>query len=471
LSETLNKPDNAQTDLHLPEMRDEEDRISQEFVDAVELAIGSDNADQLRLLTNDLHEADLGDLIEALPRDEASDLVRLLGAEFDFAALTEMDEAVRVRIVEEMPPEAVAEGVRDLDSDDAVSILEDLDQPDQEAILEQLPAAEQMPIRRALDFPEDSAGRLIQSEFIAVPTFWTVGQTIDHMREAEDLPDDFYEIYVIDPAFRLVGSVPLDHILRAQRPTKITEITDHESYHIASTDDQEEVARLFERYNLLAAAVTDNSGRLVGVITIDDIVDVIQEEAEEDIKRLGGVGDEEISDTVIDTARSRFTWLFVNLFTAVLASIVIAQFDGTIEQMVALAVLMPIVASMGGNAGTQTMTVAVRALATRDLDTHNFARVVNREMLVSILNGVAMAVIVGIVTFIWFASVDLGMVIAIAMIINLFFGGLFGILIPVGLEKINVDPAIASSVFVTTVTDVVGFFAFLGLAGWWFELL
>ncbi len=454
-----------------PDMRDDDDRIAQDFLAAVETAIDTDDIDALKALTVDLHEADLGDLIEALSRDEQTRLVAMLGGEFDFTALTEIDEALRVRLLEAMPPEAVAEGVRDLESDDAVSILEDLDDPEKEAILEQLPVAEQMPIRRALDYPEDSAGRLIQSDFIAVPTFWTVGQTIDYMREAEDLPDEFYEIYVIDPGFRLVGSVPLDRILRTGRPRKIIDITNEETYRIAADDDQEEVARLFERYNLLSAAVTDDAGRLVGVITIDDIVDVIQEEAEEDIMRLGGVGDEEISDRVVDTARSRFTWLFVNLITAVLASLVIGLFDATIEQMVALAVLMPIVASMGGNAGTQTMTVAVRALATRDLDTHNFGRVVGREVLVSVINGAALAVIVGIVAYGWFGSVDLGLVIALAMVINLLFAGLSGILIPVGLEKLDIDPAIASSVFVTTVTDVIGFFAFLGLSGWWFGLL
>jgi magnesium transporter len=291
------------------------------------------------------------------------------------------------------------------------------------------------------------------------------------MRETIDLPDEFNQIFVIDPAHRLLGSVSLDTLLRSRRPTKITEIMDETRHYVTAEEDQEEVSRLFERYDLLSAAVVDESERLVGVLTIDDIVDVIHEEAEEDIKRLGGVGDEEITDTVIETVQSRFTWLAVNLLTAILASWVIALFDSTIEQMVALAVLMPIVASMGGNAATQTMTVAVRALATQEIDSFNMMRVVSREVLVALLNGAAFAVLVGVIAGFWFENFDLGLVIGAALIINLFFAGLSGILIPLGLDKLGADPAVASSVFITTVTDVVGFFAFLGLAAWWFGLV
>jgi len=453
-----------------PQVRDEDGNLSPEFVEAIETGIATDDVDRLRSLTGDLHEADLGDLIEALRASSQAKLVRLLGSDFDFMALTELDDAVRVRILDEMPPEAVAEGVRDLDSDDAAQILEDLDESDKDAILEQMPFVDRVQLQRVLDYPEDSAGRRMQTDFIAVPPFWTVGQTIDYLREAAELPEEFYQIFVIDPAFHLKGTIALDRLLRSKRPKKITEIMEEDPYTVEATEDQEEVAHLFERYNLLAAAVVDESERLVGVITVDDIVDVIQEEVDEDIKRMAGVGDEEVSDTIIDTVRSRFTWLVVNLFTAILASVVIGLFDATIEQMVALAVLMPIVASMGGNAGTQTMTVAVRALATRDIDAFNARRIISRETVVGLLNGVSFAVIVGIVAAVWFSNIELGGVIAAAMVVNMVAAGLFGILIPLGLNRFGIDPAIASGVFVTTVTDVVGFFAFLSFAAYWFGL-
>jgi len=453
------------------DIRDEEGALASDFVEAAVRAIHAGDAQALKALAVELHEADLGDLLEALRPDERRELIRLLGDEFDFVALTEVDDSLRAEIVEQMPPEWVAEGVRDLESDDAVTILEDLDETEKEAILEQLPLSEQLPLRRSLDYPEDSAGRLMQTDFIAVPTFWTVGQTIDYMRESDDLPDDFYEIYVIDPTFQVMGAVHLDRIMRTKRPVRILDIVKDETHTVEAAEDQEEVALLFERYNLLSVPVVDESSRMVGVITIDDVVDVIHEEAEEDILRLGGVGDEEISDRVLATARSRFTWLLVNLATAVLASAVIAVFDATIEQMVSLAILMPIVASMGGNAGTQTMTVSVRALAMRELDSYNMGRVIGREFLVAMLNGVGLAVIVGLVAGVWFQNPALGVVIGVALIINLLFAGLSGILIPISLDRMNIDPAIASGVFVTTVTDVIGFFAFLGLAGWWFGLM
>jgi magnesium transporter len=310
----------------------------------------------------------------------------------------------------------------------------------------------------------------MQAEFISVPPFWTVGQTIDHMRESDDLPNDFYEIFVIDPAFRPIGTVSLSHLLRSDRPVAMQAIMEPEIYTVAATDDQEEVARTFERYDLVSAAVIDESGRLVGVITVDDIIDVIEEEADEDIRLLGGVGDEEMSDTVLKTTKGRFVWLLVNLFTAILASGVISLFDATIAEMVALAVLMPIVASMGGNAGTQTMTVAVRALATGELARFNAARIITRETLVGFLNGCMFAVIIGVVAGLWFDNAQLGGVIALAMVVNMLAAGVSGILVPIGLNSLKLDPAVASAVFVTTVTDVVGFFAFLGLAAWWFGL-
>lgn len=452
------------------EPRDDEGELNRAFVEAVSAAIAAGDVDTLKTLAGDLHEADLGDLIEALDADERADLVRLLGADFDFAALVEVDETVRVQLLEEIPNEAIAEGVRDLDSDDAVYILEDLDAEDQEDILEQIPLSERAQLVRSLDYPEDSAGRLMQTDFIAVPPFWTVGQTIDYCRDAEDLPDDFTEIYVVDPAFKLVGAVALDKLLRAKRPMKITEIVDEDHHVIAVDEDREEVARLFERYNLFAAPVVDDAERLVGVIMVDDVVDVVKEEAEEDLRALAGVGDEEISDSVFMTMRGRFTWLFVNLFTAFLAAAVISSFADTIEQMVALAALAPIVASMGGNAATQTMTVSVRALATQELGSLNLVRFVSREVLVAFLNGISFAFLVGATAGLWFQNLGLGLVIGGAMVANLLAGGLAGVIVPVTVDKLNGDPAVVSGVFVTTVTDCVGFFAFLGLATWWFRL-
>ncbi len=455
----------------LDQVRDDSGMISQDLVELIETAIEEENRDLLVSLTQDLHEADLGDIIEALnPRDHSS-FIELLGDAFDYTALVELDDSLRSKIVESLPNELVAEGISELDSDDAVVILEDLEEEDQAEILAALPAIDRLQIKRSLDYPEDSAGRLMQTDFIAVAPFWTVGQTIDYLRETTDLPDSFYQIFVIDPGHRLLGTVSLDTLLRSRRPTRISEIQNEERHYVMADQDQEEVSRLFERYDLLSTAVLDDGERLVGVITIDDVVDVIHEEAAEDIKRLGGVGDEEITDTVIATVRSRMPWLIVNLATAVIASQVIALFDGTIEQMVALAVLMPIVASMGGNAATQTMTVAVRALATQDLDKFNMLRVVSREIFVAIVNGISFAIILGAIAALWFTNLQLGFVMGAALVINLFFAGLSGILIPVGLQKAGIDPAVASSVFITTVTDVVGFFAFLGLAGWWFGLL
>jgi len=456
--------------VEIPPVRDEDGRINADFLALIEAGIAAQDAPALIGLAGDLHEADVADLIESLPADQRVPLVRLLGDEFDYATLTELDEAVRLGILEELPNDTLAEGIGELDSDDAVYILEDLDAEDQAAILDQLPYSDRIQLQRSLDYPEESAGRLMQTDFIAVPAYWSVGQTIDHMRETEDLPDTFYEIFVVDPGFRLIGSVPLDKILRTKRETKISDIMTEEPQTFRATDDREEVARAFERYNLVSAPAVDNAGRLVGMLMIDDIVDVIQEEAEEDLRGLAGLGDEEISDTVIVTSRSRLTWLLVNLCTAALAASVISLFEGPIEAMVALAVLMPIVASMGGNAGTQAMTVAVRAIATRELTERNMLRVLRREVLVALLNGMTLAVLLGSGAAFWSGNSGLGLVIAMAIIINMFFAGLAGLLIPVVLEKLGVDPAIASSVFVTTVTDVVGFFAFLGIAALWFGL-
>ncbi|HYI31251.1 MAG TPA: magnesium transporter [Bradyrhizobium sp.] len=452
-------------------MRDENGGIRHEFVAEIARAVQAADAAFLRTIVAELHEADLGDLIEALEPDDRVSLVELTGADFDFSALNEVDDSVREEILEELEPETVAEGVRELESDDAVELLEGLDEKDQEEILEKLPPSERDALERSLDYPENSAGRRMQTEFIAVPPDWTVGQAIDYMRDTPDLPDRFYEIYAVDGAQRWQGAVALDTLLRSRRPVPLAELIDEDRRRVSVMDDQEEVARLFGKYNLVAAPVVDTENRLVGVITIDDVVDVIEEEADEDLKALGGVtSGEELSDNVWTIAKGRFNWLLVNLATAFLASSVLGLFEGQLEQMVALAVLAPIVASQGGNAATQTMTVAVRALATRELGSHNAYRVVMREGLVGLVNGLAFAVITGVAAVAWFKMPGLGVVIGLAMLCNLIAGALGGILIPMVLERVRADPAVASGTFVTTITDVVGFFSFLGIATLWFGL-
>jgi len=452
-------------------MREEGGEIRREFVEEIARAIKADDAPFLRAVVAELHEADLGDLIAALEPDDRVRLVELTGTDFHFSALNEVDDTVREEILEELEPETVAEGVRELESDDAVELLEALDEEDQEEILEKLPPSERDALERSLEYPENSAGRRMQTEFIKVPPDWTVGQAIDYMRETPDLPDRFYEIYAVDGAQHWRGALPLDLLLRSRRPVPLADLIDEERRKVAVTDDLEEVARLFGKYNLVAAPVVDTEDRLVGVITIDDVVDVIEEEADEEIKALGGVtSDEQLSDDVWTIAKARFNWLLVNLATAFLASSVLGLFEGQLEKMVALAVLAPIVASQGGNAATQTMTVAVRALATRELGSNNAFRVVVRESLVGLVNGIAFAVITGVAAVAWFHIPGLGVVIGLAIICNLVAGALGGILIPMLLERARADPAVASGTFVTTVTDVVGFFSFLGIATLWFGL-
>jgi magnesium transporter len=452
-------------------LRDEEGAVRGDFVERVAQAITTGDSAALRELVGDLHEADVGDLIEALDPELRPRLVKLMGHDFDFSALTEVDDTVREEILEELPAETVAEGVRELDSDDAVAILADLPKDEQTEILEQLPAGERAALTRSLLYPENSAGRRMQTEFIAMPPAWTVGRTIDYLRETPDLPDRFWELYVVDSAGRLQGTVALDRLLRTKRPVPVAELIAEEMHSVRVNEDQEDVARLFERYDLVSTPVVDENDRLVGVITFDDIVDVIEWEAEEDIRALGGVSrEEELSDPVWFVARGRFNWLLVNLATAFLASSVLGLFEGELQKMVALAVLAPIVASQGGNAATQTMTVAVRAIATRELSNANAARIILREVLVGLINGLAFAVITGVAAAAWFKVPDLGVVIGLAMICNLLAAALAGILVPLVLHRFRADPAISSAVFVTTVTDVVGFFSFLGIATLWFGL-
>ena len=452
-------------------MRNEEGEIRPEFVAEITRCIKADDALLLREVVGELHEADLGDLIAALDADDRVRLVELTGTDFDFSALNEVDTTVREEILEELEPETVAEGVRELESDDAVELLEGLDQEDQEEILEKLPPQEREDIERSLEYPEGSAGRRMQTEYITVGPDWTAGEAIDYMRNTPDLPNRFYEVYVVDARKRWQGAVPLDVLLRSRRPTPLKDLIEEDRRRVRVDDDQEVVARLFGKYNLVAAPVVDAEDRLVGVITIDDVVDVIEEEADEEIKALGGVtSDEELSDNFWTIAKGRFNWLLINLATAFLASSVLGLFEGQLEKMVALAVLAPIVASQGGNAATQTMTVAVRALATRELGSGNALRVTMREILVGLVNGLGFAVITGIIAVAWFQIPGLGFVIGLAMICNLVAGALGGILIPIVLEKMRADPAVASGTFVTTVTDVVGFFSFLGIATLWFGL-
>lgn len=442
--------------------------IDPDFVERVVAALDGGEHKAVRALTRDLQAADLADLLASLDTVDRVRLITALGRNFNVEALAELDETARDELMEALPNEVIASAIKKLDTDDALYLIEDLERDDQREILSRVPKEDRAALSRALHYPEDSAGRLMKTEFVAVPSIWTAGMATEFIRNEKGLPDHFIEVYVVDPAFHLVGTIPVSRLMRAASEKKIETIMDDEQTVFKVTDLKDDVAYRFERYNLVSAAVTDDSGRLLGMLMADDIVEVIQDEAEEAMLHLGGVGAEEtISDSVIETAKSRFTWLFVNLTTAILASWVISWFDATLNQMVALAILMPIVASMGGNAGTQTMTVAVRALATRNLGPVNAFRVTVRECAVGLINGLLFAVIIGIFAWAWFGSDDLGLVISAAMVINLLAAALAGILVPLTLDHFDIDPAISSGTFVTTVTDVVGFFAFLGLAALW----
>lgn len=444
---------------------DGEYALDRKDVAKVLYAVDRDDRDALIELMEPLHAADIADLLEQINAFDRMRLVKLYGQEFDGEILSELDEAIREELIEILHPQVLAEAVRDLETDDVVDLVEDLDEPQQEAILGALEDSDRAAVEQSLTFPEFSAGRLMQREVVMAPDHWNVGQAIDFLRAHAHLPEQFYHVVLVDPRLRPVGNVTLGRLMSSRREVLLTSIAEETFQTIPVMQDEGEVAYAFNQYHLISAPVVDENDRLVGVITIDDAMAVLDEENEEDILRLAGVdGESRLSDRVIDTTKRRFPWLGVNLITSVLASLVIAQFEEAISQLVALAVLMPIVASMGGNAGTQSLTVAVRALATKDLTGANLWRVVRREVLVGLVNGIAFAVIMGVVGVIWFGSPALGGVIAAAMVINLVVAGLAGIAIPVVLAKAGVDPALASGAFVTTVTDVVGFFAFLGLA-------
>ncbi len=411
-----------------------------------------------------LHAADIADLLEQSTAFDRRRIIELYGREFDGDILSELDDSIREEVIGLLHPEVLAEAVRDLDSDDVVDLVEDLQDHQQEAILEVLEDSDRVAVRQSLTYPEYSAGRLMQREVVMAPEHWNVGEAIDYLRNQEDLPEQFYHIILVDPRLHPVGNVTLGKLMGSRREVMLQSLVEETFHIIPVTRDEGEVAYVFNQYHLISAPVVDENDRLVGVITIDDAMAVLDEEHEEDIMRLAGVGESGINDKIFETTRARFPWLAVNLVTAILASLVIAQFEATIAQFVALAVLMPIVASMGGNAGTQSLTVAVRGIATKDLTGSNVWRVIRREVLVGLINGLIFAVVMGVVGTLWFGGPELGYVIAAAMVINLVIAGFAGTVIPVMLERMGIDPALASGAFVTTVTDVVGFFAFLGLA-------
>ena len=446
------------------ESEDEVYELSRRDVGAVLEAVEAGARDELISLMEPMHAADIADLLEQISSADRYALIELYGVEFDGEILSELDESIREDVISALRPEVLAEAVRELESDDVVDLLEDLEQLQQDAIFNALDDADAMVARQALSYPEDSAGRMMQREVVAAPEHWCVGDVIDFMRSSEDLPEQFYHVVLVDPRMHPVGNVTLGRIMGAPRKQPLSNLTEEVFQIIPVDQDEGDVAYAFNQYHLISAPVVDDEGRLVGVITIDDAMVVLDEEHEEDILRLAGVGEGSLTDRVISTTKRRFPWLAVNLVTAVLASLVIAQFEGVISDFVALAVLMPIVASMGGNAGTQSLTVAVRAIATKDLTGSNVWRVIRREVLVGAVNGAIFALVMGVVCLLWFSSATLGLVIASAMVINLVVAGFAGTVIPVALEKAGVDPALASGAFVTTVTDVVGFFAFLGLA-------
>jgi len=434
------------------------------FVDEVTAAVRAGDEDYVRDQVLTLHFADAADLIDRIDRELRRPLLEIMRPGFNPEILVELDPVVRDEVLETFGYADVAALISELDSDDAVYLLGQLDEEERAHVVARLAIEDRTVVEQGLAYPEYTAGRLMQRELVAVPSYWTVGEAIDYLRSDHGLPEDFHVLFVVDPRHRPLGMVRLSTLLRARRPIRLRDIMNPEMERVSVTMDQEEVAHLFRNRNLLSAPVCDNSGRLIGRVTIDDIVDVIDEEAEDDMLRLAGLSEASMYTAVLDTTKSRFSWLVLNLATAVVASLVIGVFEATIEQVVALAVLMPIVASMGGNAGTQTLTVAVRGLAMRELVGNNARRVLGREILVGAINGVLFAVLAGVVALVWFGDPLIAAVIGAAMVVNMVVAGLSGIAIPLGLDRLKIDPALASGVFLTTVTDVVGFFAFLGLA-------
>ena len=446
---------------------DEDDRLKPEFVRAVLDAVDSGDPEAARALVEPLHPADIADLFELIPNERRADLAKAISDLLDGDVFAEMNDYVREDLIDALEPHEVADIASELDTDDAVAIIEDMEEDDQRAVLRALDPDDRAAIEEALSYPEESAGRLMQRELIAVPEHWSVGDAIDYLRGHEELTTDFWEIFVVDPAHKPVGTCQLSWILRTPRTVSMADVMKREQTLIPVDMDQEEVALRFQKYALISAAVVDAGGRLVGMITVDDIVHIISEEAGEDILRLSGAGEGDINEPIALTVRTRITWLVVNLGTAMLAASVVGAFQGEIARFALLAVLMPIVSGMGGNAGTQTLAVVVRALATNQLTSSNTQRMIFRELTIAAANGVMLGFLVGLGTFIVFRNVDLAIVIALAMVINNLIAGLSGVLVPVGLERAGVDPAVSSAVFVTMMTDAMGFFLFLCLATLW----
>ncbi len=428
-------------------------------------ALDEEDSAKLDLLFEELGPYDKAGLLEKVNAEYRHKLLEFCSHNFEPEVFTYLQEEIRKIVLEDMAPSRIAGIISELDSDDALDLILPLDEEFKHDIIRKLSAKTRLVLQEGLSFPEESAGRLMQREFVAIPQFWTVGKTIDYLRAAaDDLPDDFYDLIVIDPAYHIAGEIPLHRLVRARRSEKIEALTLDDTHPIPATMDQEEVAEIFRNENLASAPVVDEDGRLIGIITYDDVIDVIDEEAQEDLLKLGGVEEDDLYRSIMSTSYSRFRWLFINLFTAFLAAAVISVFQVTIEKVVALAVLMPIVAGMGGNAGTQALTVAVRALATNEVSSTNAWRVIGKEAAVGVVNGSIFAMMVGLVAGFWFHDPMLGGVIATAMITNLVVAGFFGAGIPIVLDRMGQDPAIASSVFLTAMTDCIGFLTFLGLA-------
>ncbi|MGK6318805.1 magnesium transporter [Sphingomonas sp. DT-204] len=459
----------SETELPQPEAPesselDEDDRLKPEFVRAVLDAVGAGDDGRARELVEPLHPADIADLFELTPAEQRPALAHAISDLLDGDVFAEMNDWVREELIDSLEPHQVADIAAELDTDDAVAIIEDLEEEDQRAVLRALDPDDRAAIEEALSYPEESAGRLMQRELVAVPEHWAVGDVLDYLRGNEDLTTDFWEIFVVDPAHKPVGTCQLSWILRAPRSVGLGDVMKREQTLIQVDMDQEEVALRFQKYALISAAVVDGNGRLVGMITVDDVVHIISEEAGEDILRLSGAGEGDINEPVIDSYKARVRWLIANLGTALVAATIITLFEGTISRMVALAALMPIVAGVGGNAGTQTMAVTVRALATNQLTQSNTLRAIRREISIALLNGLSVAAVIGIAVGLFYHHPALGAVIASAMLGNIVIAGLAGVVVPLTLDRLRADPAVASSIFVTMTTDSMGFFVFLGLA-------
>jgi len=442
--------------------------FNKEFINVLSKKIKDNDTVFLNRTLKELHPSDSADLIENLIPENRTKLIELEGFSLDPEIFIELNESVQTEIFILLSTESIVNILKRLESDNALKILENLDEKKKNTVLNKLPPKDRFILQEGLSYPEDSAARIMQREFTAIPSNWSVGQTIDYLRENKDLPEEFLEIFIVDSDFKPIGTVPSSKVLRAPRDSKMNLIMNEMQVLIPVNMDKEEVGRLFENYNLVSAGVVDKTNKLVGMITGDDVVTVVKEEAEEDVLRLAGVGDEEITDSVLKKTKRRFSWVLLNLFTALLATWVISKFGATIEQMVALAFLMPIVASMGGNAGMQTLAVTIRAIATKELSSGNLTQIVTKEFIIGVLNGIIFAAITALIVQLWFKEINLSILIAVAMVLNMMVAGLFGILVPVSLKKFNIDPAIASSVFVTTITDVIGFLSFLGIGAYFF---